>query len=186
MIVGTPGNEIPCAFELKLRFAHEPESERLGNKPERAWRTRAAAASARKPAIWTAGGGVCAATCRTASANESRSGAGACATSGDGAARTTAATISLRICNAMEIEVDVGVEVFADVEAFGHAGRKRLAGDDGVHQRRHRELRGDHHVHGPEFARFDTALDDAGHEPVPACHDFFVIEAGKLGEIVGF
>ena len=55
-----------------------------------------------------------------------------------------------------------------------------------MHQRRHRELRGDHHVHGPEFARFDTALDDAGHEPVPACHDFFVIEAGKLGEIVGF
>src|SRR2546428_13426898 len=81
MIVGTPGNEIPCAFELKLRFAHESESERLGNRPERAWRTRSAAALARKPAIESDGGtaGEPPVAWRTASATERRCGSSDCA-----------------------------------------------------------------------------------------------------------
>ena len=80
----------------------------------------------------------------------------------------------------------MSVEVFADVEAFGHTGRKRFARDDGMHHRRHRELGGDRHVHRPKFARLDAPLDDAGHQPVATRHYFFVVEAGQLGKIVRF
>src|SRR5256885_251428 len=119
MTVGTPGNEIPCAFELKLRFAHEPESDRFGNKPERAWRTRAAAASDRKPAIATDAGTACELPApvawRTASANDKRSGAGACAL--DGPAKISARTSAMSglLADTMEIEIDVGVEVTGNV-----------------------------------------------------------------------
>src|SRR3989442_13527319 len=83
MIVGTPGNDVPGAFELKLGFAHDPESESPGNRPACARRARAAAASARKPAIETDGGtaGEPPVAWRTASAKERRRGAGDCATS---------------------------------------------------------------------------------------------------------
>src|SRR5258705_3834758 len=75
-----PSKERPCACVLKLRLSHPPESERLGNSPERVWRTRADAASVRKPAMTTDGGADCVfpVAWRTASANDKRSGAGAC------------------------------------------------------------------------------------------------------------
>src|SRR5258708_34391366 len=81
MIFGMPGKEGPCACVLKLRLNPPPESERLGNSPERVWRTRADAASVRKPAMTTDGGAACGfpVAWRTASANDKRSGAGACA-----------------------------------------------------------------------------------------------------------
>src|SRR6267143_6198368 len=188
MIVGTPGKEIPCAFELKLRFAHEPDSDRFGNSPERAWRTRAAAASDRKPAIETDGGAACKGPVawRTASANDKRSGAGGCALNEPVKTSAKISAIDGLLADTMEIEVDVGVEVAGNVEAFWHARRKRFPRDHGVHHGRHRELRRDRHVHRPELARLNSALEDAGHEPVPARHDFFVVEAGQLGKIVRF
>src|SRR5712664_1620459 len=173
MIVGTPGNEIPCAFELKLRFAHEPESDRFGNSPERAWRTRAAAASDRKPAIETDAGTACEAPVawRTASANDRRSGAGACAVNEPAKTSAKIRAIGGLLADTMEIEIDVGVEVTGDVEAFGHAGRKRLAGDDRVHHGRHGELGGDGHVHAAELAGFDPPLQHPGHQAMTAGDD---------------
>src|SRR6267378_27364 len=190
MIVGTPGNEIPCAFELKLRFAHEPESDRFGNSPERAWRTRAAAASDRKPAIETDAGTTCEVpppvAWRTASANDKRSGAGACALDESAKISAKPSAMSGLLADAMEIEVDVSVEVTADVEAFGHARRERPARDDGVHHGRHGELRRDRHVHAAELAGFDTPLQYSGHQAMTAGDDFLVVEAGELGKIVRF
>src|SRR6266446_2706420 len=189
MIVGTPGNEMPCALELKLRFAHEPDSDRLGSNPARACRTRAEAASARKPAISTTGGAVSGeipVACRTALAKESRTGVGVCARSEAALKSARISVISGLLADTMEIEIDVSVEVLGDVEAFRHAGRERLARDDGMHHGRHRELRRDRHVHRPELARLDTALEDAGHQPVATRHYFFVVEAGQLGKIVRF
>src|SRR6266511_3411802 len=187
MFVGTPGNEMPCALELKLRFAHEPDSDRLGNNPARACRTRAAAASARKPAISTTGGAVpgeAPVACRTALANESRTGVGVCA-------RKEAALVSAAISvisdrDAMEIEIDVSVEVLGDVEAFRHAGRERCARHNGVHQGGHGELGRDGNVDRPEFAGFDPALQYAAHQTMTAGDDFLVVEAGELREIAGF
>src|SRR5690242_2030854 len=184
MIFGMPGNDSPWACVLNVRLSQEPESARLGSNPERTSRTRADAASARKPAITTEGGAacVCPVAWRTASANERRSGAGACARNGDVAANASAIT-RLRLADAMEIEIDMGVEVFGDVKAFGHAGGERLARDDGVHQRRHGELRGNRDIHAPELARLDATLQNAGHQVMAACHNFFVVEARQLGEI---
>src|SRR6266545_2080844 len=186
MIFGMPGKERPCACVLKLRLNHPPESERLGNSPERVWRTRADAASVRKPAMTTDGGAACVAPVawRTASANERRSGAGACARNGEVAANASAIT-RLRLADAMEIEIDMGVEITGDVETFGHASGERFARDDGVHQGRHGELRRERHIQSPELARLDTALEDAAHQAMAARHDFLVIEAGQLGKIAG-
>src|SRR6266849_10137819 len=189
MIVGTPGNEMPCALELKLRLAHEPDSDRLGSNPARTCRTRAEAASARKPAISTTGGAVSGeipVACRTALAKESRTGVGVCARSEAALKSARITEISGLLADTMEIEIDVSVEVLGDVEAVRHAGRERLARDDGMHHGRHRELRRDRHVHRPELARLDTALEDAGHQPVATRHYFFVVEAGQLGKIVRF
>src|SRR2546422_107355 len=187
MIVGTPGNEMPCALELKLRFAHEPDSDRLGSSPARACRTRADAASARKPAISTTGGAVSGeapVAWRTALANESRTGVGVCA-------RREAALVSAAISvisdrDAMEIEIDVSVEVLGHVEAFRHAGRERCARHNGVHQGGHGELGRDGNVDRPEFAGFDPALQYAAHQTMTAGDDFLVVEAGELREIAGF
>jgi len=57
---------------LKLRLQPPPESERLATGPERVWRTRADAASVRKPAMTTDGGAACVfpVAWRTASAND--------------------------------------------------------------------------------------------------------------------
>src|SRR6266545_2163628 len=188
MIFGMPGKERPCACVLKLRLNHPPESERLGNSPERVWRTRADAASVRKPAMTTDGGADCVfpVAWRTASANDKRRGAGACA-------RTEPAKISAKIsaiggllADTMEIEIDVSVEVFGDVEAFGHAGRERGARHNGVHQGGHGELGRDGNVDRPEFAGFDPALQYAPHQTMTAGDDFLVVEAGELREIAGF
>src|SRR5205807_1757121 len=126
------GKENPRVFELKERFTQEPESERSGSNPDRAWRTRAAAAPVRNPAITTAGGGEpvsgeAPVASRTAPANESRIGAGlwACTESAQSSARISG--ISSLLADAMEIEIDVGVEVTGNVETFGHACGERLA-----------------------------------------------------------
>ncbi len=71
---------------------------------------------------------------RTASANERRSGAGDCARNGDVAAHASAIT-RLRLADAMQIEIDMGVEITGDVEAFRHTSGERFARDDGVHER---------------------------------------------------
>src|SRR5206468_2450600 len=154
-----------------------------GSRPERACVTRARDASVRNPAISTAGGGACVdpppVPWRTASANESRSGAWAWSA----AALPSARIRAIRSRYAMEVEIDVSVEIAGDVESFGHAGRERLAGDDRVHERRHGKLRRHHHIHRTKFAGFNTPLDDAGHEPMSAHNDFLVVEAGQLGEV---
>src|SRR5258705_12067413 len=183
MIFGMPEKERPCACVLKLRLNHPPESERLGNSPERVWRTRADAASVRKPAMKTDGGAACVfpVAWRTASANDKRSGAGACARNEPAKISAKISAIGGLLADAMEIEIDVSVEVFGDVEAFRHTGRERFAGNDGVHQRRHRQLCRHHDVDGTEFTRFDAPLDDAGHQPGSPRHHSFVVETSQLG-----
>src|SRR5258705_10251932 len=183
-----PGNENPRVLELNERFTQEPVTARSGSNPERTWRTRAAAASARKPAIETAGGtvGDAPVACRTASAKESRNGAGVCAWSRSALISARISVISGLLADAMEIEIDVSVEVFGDIEAFGHTGRERFAGNDGVHHRRHGELGRNRHVHRPELASFDTPLQHAGYQSMTARAHFLVVEAGQLGKIVRF
>src|SRR5207248_9907586 len=137
----------------------------------RAWRTRARASSVLRPASSTTG--AVPAARRTASANESRTGAGACAAAP--VAAVSASTMTLvTFRDTMEIQVDVSVEVFPDVEALRHALSECHAGDGGVHQRRHGEFGGHHHVHRPELTARDAALDDAAHEAVAAHHHFLV------------
>src|SRR2546425_4824328 len=136
-----PGNEslMPREFLLKSRFTHAAVAVRFGSSVARAWRTRACASSLRSPASSTTG--AVPAARRTASAKESRSGAGACAA----APLATASATRMRLAvvrDAMEIEVDVSVEILGDVEALGHAGRERPARHGRVHQRRHGELSG--------------------------------------------
>src|SRR6266511_4345520 len=109
MIVGTPGNEMPWALELKSRFNQAAATEREGRNAPRAWRTRAEASSVRSPASSTAG--ACPAARRTVSAKESRSGAGDCAD--NEAALRSSKTARLRFRDAMEIQVDVSVEIAA-------------------------------------------------------------------------
>src|SRR6266850_1642911 len=183
-----PGKENPRVFELKERFTQEPDTVRSGSNPERTCRTRAAAASERKPAMETDGGTACEAPVawRTASANERRSGAGDCAASEPAQVNARISVISGLLADTMEIEVDVSVEVTADVEAFGHARRERLAGDDGVHHGRHGELCRDRHVHAAELTGFDTPLQYSGHQAMTAGDDFLVVEAGELRKIVRF
>src|SRR5207237_3728129 len=156
----------PRVLGLKLRLTHEPASERLGSSPARAWRTRALAASVRSAAISTMAGAVSGAVpppvaSRTAPAKDRRSGATVCALS-EGVATTVSAMSRLLFCNAMEIEVDVSVEIAGNIEAFGHARRERLARHDGMHQRRHRELGRDGQVDRPAFAGLDTRFQHAG------------------------
>src|SRR5882762_6422048 len=180
MIFGMPGKERPCACVLKLRLNHPPESERFGNSPERVWRTRADAASVRKPAMTTDGGADCVfpVAWRTASANDKRSGAGACARNEPAKISANISAIGGLLADTMEIEIDVSVEVFGDVEAFGHTGRERSARDDRVHHGRHCQLGRNRHVHRPELAGFDTPLQHASHQAMTARDDFLVIEAG--------
>jgi len=52
----SPGSWKPSVCGLKVRFTHEPVSERFGSNAARACRTRAPAASLRNPAIVTAAG----------------------------------------------------------------------------------------------------------------------------------
>src|SRR5207244_4157809 len=161
-------------------------TETDGSSAERACRTRASASSVRSVASATTGPSPAAK--RTASANESRSGAaaeGACALRVRGAATSQASTPTSRellLRNTMEIEVDVGVEVLLDVESLRHAGREGAARHHRVHQGRHGELRGDLHVHRSELAVVDAPLDHARHQTVPAGHHFFVVEARQLGK----
>src|SRR3989454_2295963 len=179
------GNLIPKVFLLKSRFTHPAVTVTVGRNAARACPTRAWASSVRSPASSTAG--AVPAARRTASANVRRTGAGAgvgaCAASGAATSQASTATSGrLVFCNAMEIQVDVGVEVLADVEAFGHAGGEGPPDYRSVHERRHGELGGDHDVHLPEFAVLDAPLDHAGHEAVPARHDFFIVEPRERGE----
>src|SRR3989449_6235847 len=183
---GIVGNMIPNDFELNVRLTHAPEAESEGKSADRAWRTRASASVVRSVASST--GVAWPDATRTASAKERRSGvvvAGSCAPRKEGAAASHARTAPSRrllLRDAMEIQVDVGVEVLLHVEGLRHARRERAARHRGVYQRRHRELRGDHDVHRAEFAALDAALDHAGYQAVPAGHDFVVVEARQLRE----
>src|SRR6266705_4664319 len=153
---GGVGNEMPSDFELKVRFTHAPEIASDGRSADRAWRTRASASVARSVASST--GVAWPDATRTASAKERRSGvgvAGCCAPRKEGAATSHARTAPSRrllLSDAMEVQVDVGVEVLLHVEGLRHARRERAARHGGVDQRRHRELRGDHHVHRAKLA----------------------------------
>src|SRR5436853_7729897 len=181
-----PGNEMPIERELKVRFSQKPPTEAEGSSAARACRTRASASVVRKLASATTGTSPEAS--RTASANDNRSGAvgaGACAARGTPMATSHASTATSRellLRDAMEIQVDVSVEILLDVERLGHAGSERVPRDHRVHQRRHGELRGNHDVYGTELSVLDAALDHAGHEAVPARHDFLVVETCELGK----
>src|SRR2546421_12643496 len=174
---------MPSDFELKVRLSHELPKDSDGSSAARTWRTRASASSARSVARDTAG--ACPDASRTASLNESPSGevrAGACAASATGAATSQASTTTerrLALRDAMEIQIDVGGEITLDVERLWHTGRERAPRHHRVHQRRHRELRGDGHIHGTELAVRDAALDHARHQAVPARHDFVIVETGQ-------
>src|SRR5438132_7158496 len=174
-----PGNEMPIERELKLRFSQKPPTETEGSSAARACRTRASASSVRSVASATTGTSPDAS--RTASANDKRSGvvgAGVCAASGAPVATShvsTATSRELLLRDTMEIQVDVSVEVLLDVEPLRHARRKGATRDDRVHQWRHGQLRGRHHVHRPKLAALDAALDHAGHQAVPAGHHLFVV-----------
>src|SRR5438105_5955184 len=122
---------------------------------------------------------------RTAPAKDRRSGATVCALS-EGVANTVSAMSRLLFCNAMEIEVDVSVEIAGNIEAFGHARRERLARHDGMHERRHRELGRDGQVYGPKLAGLNTPFQHAGHQSVTARHYFFVIKPRELRKISCF
>src|SRR3989442_6500495 len=171
-VVGRSGNSMPSDFELKVRLSQAPDTESDGSSAARACLTRASASSVRSVASATTGTSPEAK--RTASANDSRSGvvgAGVCPSSVMGvttnhASRVTSRRLLLR--NTMEIEIDVNVEVLPDVEPLRHARRERAPRYDRVHQRRHGELRGHLHVHGPEFTALDAPLDHPGHQAVPA------------------
>src|SRR2546427_10828778 len=140
---GGVGNEIPSDFELKVRFTHAPEIASDGRSADRAWRTRASASVARSVASST--GVAWPDATRTASAKERRSGvgvAGCCAPRKEGAATSHAITAPSRrllLSDAMEVQVDVGVEVLLHVEGLRHARRERAARHRGVYQRRHRD-----------------------------------------------
>src|SRR3989475_9345996 len=181
---GGVGNEIPSDFELKVRFTHAPEIASDGRSADRAWRTRASASVVRSVASST--GVAWPDATRTASAKERRSGvvvAGSCAPRKEGAATSHARTATSRwllLRDAMEVQVDVGIEVLLHVEGLRHARRKSAARHGGVDQRRHRQLRGDHDVHRTELAILDAALDHAGHETMSARHDFVIVEARQL------
>src|SRR2546422_6828767 len=140
---------MPSDWELKSRLTQTPATEREGKSADRACRTCASASSVRNVASATVGASPAAR--RTASANESRT--GACAASGAAPSAASIATSrKLLFRDTMEGQVDMGVEIFPLVEAFLHAGREGETRHDGVHQRRHRELRGDHDVDRPELA----------------------------------
>src|SRR5207247_11396 len=170
---------MPSEFLLKVRLTHAALAVTFGSSAARAWRTRACASSVRSPASATTG--AVPAARRTASAKERRTGVGVCAAAMVAAA--SASTVRLvAFRDTMEIQVDVSVEVFHDVEAFRHALPEGHAGDGGVHQRRHGELGRDQDVHGPELPARDAALDHAGHEAVTTGHHFFVVELRELRE----
>src|SRR3989442_2236408 len=181
-----PGNEMPIERELKVRFSQKPPTEAEGSSAARACRTRASASVVRKLASATTGTSPEAS--RTASANDNRSGAvgaGACAASGTAMATSHASTATSRellLRDTMEIQVDVSVEILLDVERLRHARPERVPRDHRVHQRRHGELGGNHDVHGTELPVLDAAFDHAGHEAVPARHDFLVVETCELGK----
>src|SRR5438445_8821617 len=165
---GGVGNEMPSDFELKVRFTHAPEIAIDGRSADRAWRTRASASVVRSVASST--GAAWPDATRTASAKERRRGvvvAGCCAASKQGAATSHARTAPSRrlvFRDAMEVQVDVGVQVLLHVEGLRHARRKGAARHGRVYQRRHRELRSDHDVDLTELVVLDAALDHASHE----------------------
>src|SRR6266403_4005240 len=172
---------MPIERELNVRFSQKPPTEAEGSSAARACRTRASASVVRNVASATTGTSPDAS--RTASANDNRTGAGACAASGANAATSPASRAmspNLLLRDTMEIKVDVSVEVLLDVECLRHAGRERLTRDDRVHQRGHDELRGHLYVHRTELTFLDAALDHACHQPVPAGHDFLVVKTGQL------
>src|SRR5437660_4273001 len=176
---------MPKDFELNVRLSQAPDTDSDGSSAARACRTRASASVVRSVASSTTG--VLPAARFTASANARRSGAVAAgAWAATDATPSTASTMSpassrlLLLRDTMEIEVDMGVEIRPHVEPLRHAGRERPAHYRGVHQGRHREFRGEHHVHRPKLAVLDAALDYARHEAVPAGHHFVIVEARQL------
>src|SRR3989441_7347034 len=188
-----PGNEMPIERELKVRFSQKPPTEAEGSSAARACRTGASASVVRKLASATTG--TSPEPSRTASANDKRSGggggaggavgAGACAARGTPMATSQASTMTSRellLRDTMEIEINVSVEILLDVERLRHAGPERVPRHHRVHQRRHGELGGNHDVHGTELSVLDAAFDHAGHEAVPARHDFLVVETCELGK----
>src|SRR5882762_2265933 len=172
---------MPSDFELKVRFSHAPDTDSDGSSAARACRTRASASLVRNVASATTGTSPDAS--RTASANDKRIDAGVCPVRVMGATTSHATTVTSRrllICDTMEIQVDVGVEVLLDVEPLRHARCEGPPRDDRVNQRRHGELRGNHDVHRTELSVLDAALDHACHQAVPAGHDFLVVETRQL------
>src|SRR2546429_1125655 len=152
---GTPGDEIPMERELNERLSQAPPPDNDGSSAARACRTRASASVVRSVASSTTG--VFPAAMLTASANDRRNGAGAAgACAAAGAATSPANTASspvLLLRDTMEIEVDVSVEVCLNVEALRHARGEGPAHHRRVHQRRHRQFRGQHDRDRPELAR---------------------------------
>src|SRR5574341_2307577 len=110
---GKAGSLRPSDALLKVRFCHAAPAANVGKRYERAWRTRARASSTRRSASATIGASP--APWRTASAKERRSGAvgGVWAASGAAASASAANDSDLVFRDAMEIQVDVGVEVAA-------------------------------------------------------------------------
>src|SRR2546425_12087396 len=172
---------MPIERELNERFSQKPPTEAEGSSAARACRTRASASVVRNVASATTGTSPEAS--RTASANDNRTGAGACAASGVNAATSPARRAmsqGLLLRDTMEIEVDVSVEELLDVERLRHAGPERVPGDNRVHQWRHGELGGNHDVHWTELPVLDAPLDHAGHQAVPAGHDFLVVKTRQF------
>src|SRR2546430_7246599 len=142
----SPGNEIPIERELNERLSHAPLPDSDGSSAARACRTRASASVVRNVASSMTG--VLPAAMFTASANERRSGGlvpGACPATGAALSATSRASSRLLLLrDTMEIEGNVSVEVCLNVEALRHARGERPAHHGGMHQRRHRQPRGQH------------------------------------------
>src|SRR5881398_177909 len=138
---------MPSDFELNERLSHSAPIERLGRRVARVCRTRASASLVRSVASATTGASPAAR--RTASANDSRRGAGVWAsalvtdTIDPASIRRSGRITSVLFAvlrDAAKENVEVTVDVLVDVKVFARAKRERMAPAGGVHERRHGQL----------------------------------------------
>src|SRR5207247_7863225 len=111
---------MPSEFLLKVRLTHAALAVTLGSSAARAWRTRACASSVRRPASSTTG--AVPAARRTASAKDSRSGAGDWAAARP-AAKSASTTRLAVVRDDMAVEIGVRIQDLYDLDTRGTGGR---------------------------------------------------------------